>query len=325
MESIYHVNPELDIPIYQQLVDSIRAAVKTGVLAPGQQLPTVQQLSDTLNIARGTIKRAYDELERGGFVEKAQGRGTFVRYQPQSSESRKERAMAAIDALLDQLQAMGLSASEVNIFLNLKLRQRSEQEQQVKIAVVECNPENLTQMAQQLRQIPRAELYPHLLENLAQYPYQLGEDMDLILTTAAHAQELARLLPVSRRVTPVALRLNPKSMGRIIKLRKGHRIGILCRSQRFGALLHNTCLQFAEEAHVEEPELLSERPDLGAFLKGKQAVLVPADYESYCAQQQLRQLQEYKGKLISCGYELDEGSLLYLQEKSKRILEAKSI
>lgn len=325
MESIYHVNPELDIPIYQQLVDSIRAAVKTGALAPGQQLPTVQQLSQELNIARGTIKRAYDELERGGFVEKAQGRGTFVRYQPQSSESRKERAMAAIDELLDQLQQMGLSAGEVNIFLNLKLRQRSEQEQQVKIAVAECNPENLSQVTQQLRQIPHVKIFPHLLENLIQYPYQLGEDMDLILTTAAHSQELTKRLPVNKRVTPVALRLNPKSMGKIIKLRKGYKVGILCRSRRFGELLQSTCMQFAEETHVDAPVLLEEMPDLDGFLKGKQAVLVPAEYERYCSSEQLRQLQQFKGRLIPCGYELDEGSILYLQEKSKRILESKGI
>ena len=88
MESIYQINPELDIPIYRQLVDTIRAAVKKGILLPDQQLPTVSELSQTLGIARGTIKRAYDELERAGIVDKAQGRGTFVCYHPASSGSR---------------------------------------------------------------------------------------------------------------------------------------------------------------------------------------------------------------------------------------------
>ena len=43
--SIFKVNPQLDIPIYQQLVDTVRAAVKKGTLAPGQQLPTVRRSS----------------------------------------------------------------------------------------------------------------------------------------------------------------------------------------------------------------------------------------------------------------------------------------
>ena len=122
MKSIYKINTELDIPIYQQLVDSIRAAIKKGELVAGQKLPTVQEVTEALGIARGTIKRAYDELEQIGLIEKVQGRGTFVRYQPENSGSRKEQAMAAIDTVLNQLEEMGFSAAEINIFLNLKLR-----------------------------------------------------------------------------------------------------------------------------------------------------------------------------------------------------------
>ena len=70
MEPIFQINTELDIPIYQQLVDAIRLAVKKGTLQPDEQLPTVQELSVRLGVARGTIKRAYDELERIGLVEK---------------------------------------------------------------------------------------------------------------------------------------------------------------------------------------------------------------------------------------------------------------
>ena len=143
MQSVFVVNPQLDIPIYRQLVDATRAAVKNGTLAPHTQLPTVQELADRLGVAKGTVKRAYDELDREGLVEKVQGRGTFVRYQPASSESNRQQAMAAIDTLLRQLADMGFTASEINIFLNLKLRQLSEQEAYVKVAVVECNPENL--------------------------------------------------------------------------------------------------------------------------------------------------------------------------------------
>ena len=55
MDSIFRINPELNIPIYQQLVDSIRAAIKKGELVSGQQLPTVQEVSQKLAIARGTI------------------------------------------------------------------------------------------------------------------------------------------------------------------------------------------------------------------------------------------------------------------------------
>ena len=61
METVFSVNSELDIPIYRQLVDQIRAAVRQGRLTAGQKLPTVQEVSCDLSIAVGTIKRAYDE------------------------------------------------------------------------------------------------------------------------------------------------------------------------------------------------------------------------------------------------------------------------
>ena len=110
MEQYFQVDATLEIPIYRQLVDKIRAAVRKGELSPGDQLPTVQELADRLGVAKGTIKRAYDELGNMGVLEKVQGRGTFVCYQPANSGSRKEQAMGAIDELLVKLEDLGFSA-----------------------------------------------------------------------------------------------------------------------------------------------------------------------------------------------------------------------
>lgn len=325
MESIFQINPELNIPIYRQLTDSIRSAVKKGLLTSGQQLPTVQDLSADLSIAVGTIKRAYDELEREGIVEKGQGRGTFVCYEPISHESRKDRAMEAIDELLSRLEEMGLSATEINIFLNLKLRERAEEERKVKVAILECNPENLSNLAEQLRSIDGMELHAHLMDSIAQYPYKLGEDIDLVVTTATHAQQVEAMLPVPIRVIRVGLRLTPTCLAEIIKLRAHQVAGILCYSPRFGHLLQRTCQTYAEDIMVPEPVVFAPDMDIINFLKGKDAVLVPKDFEKYCTLQVARQLQNFRGKLIHCSYELDDGSLLYLQEKTKRLLEAKNI
>ncbi len=324
MDSIYRINSELNIPIYRQLVDSIRAAIKKGILTAGQQLPTVQDMSADLGISIGTIKRAYDELEREGILEKGQGRGTFVKYKP-SPASRKEQAMAAIDALLNDMEEMGLTATEINIFLNLKLRERAEQEQLVKVAMLECSPENLTQIAEQMRQLGGIELHSHLMDSVEAYPYKIGEDMDLVVTSAAHAREVEELLPVPKRVIRVGLRLTPSCLAEIVKLRKHQVAGILCYSSRFGTLLQSTCGTYAEDITVPEPVTFSPELDVDEFLQGKDAVLVPKDYERYCTAQTMASLKRFPGRLIECAYEMDEGSVLYLQEKIKRILESKII
>lgn len=326
MDSVFEINQQLDIPIYQQLVDKIRAAVKAGTLVTGAQLPTVQELSDRLGVARGTVKRAYDELEHEGIIEKIRGRGTFICQQRLDSGSRKDRAMAAIDDLLDSLEDMGFSAGEVNIFLDLKLRQRMEKISLLKVAVLECNPETLSQMAEQLREVGSIEVYSYLVDNALEYPYSMAEDMDLIVTTNAHGAVLAQSLPNKEKLVRIALRPHPRGLAKIIKLRPGIRVGILSHSERFGQVLRGTCENFNHRIGQCENALFSQISDWESWLQDKDAVLVPKDYEKYCGTglQALRRFGERK-KLIWCSYEMDEGSFLYLEERIHRAREEKPI
>lgn len=325
MESIFRVDPELNIPIYRQMVDSIRMAVRKEQLKPGQQLPTVQELSEKLGVARGTVKRAYDELEHCGLVEKAQGRGTFISMRQENTGSRKEQAMAAIDKLLEELTRQDFSPAEIGIFLDLKLRSLAEQEAKVKVGVLECNPEALHYMTEQLRSIPQVDLYSYLTEQIERYPYELREDLDLVVTTAAHGEFLQSILPASARTAKVALRLSSDCLSQIIKLRRGKRAGILCYSARFGALLHSTCVRYTDSVELPEPLRFDQIEDMAAYLETVDTVLLPRDYKKYCTAQAARELELHREKLILCSYEMDEGSFIYLQEKCKRLLEEKSL
>ena len=325
MESIYKFNPDLDIPIYQQLVDSIRAAIKNGTLPAGQQLPTVQEVTERLGIARGTIKRAYDELELAGLVEKAQGRGTFVRYQPADSGSRKEQAMAAIDTMLDQLAEMGFSTAEINIFIDLKLRERAEQEAYVKVAVVECNPECLSHMSEQLNHISGVDLRAFLLDSIEQYPYQLNEDFDLVVTTSNHGDYLAGILPEKTPMARTALRPSASYLARILRLPAGERLGIVGHSARFARLMYNTCVNYLENMQIADPIIAESPSALKAYLADKTVLLVPKHYEKYFSAEAAELVRNYSGKLIDCYYKMDEGSVLYLESKIKRLLDAKTI
>ena len=325
MDAVFQINPSLDVPIYQQLIDRIHAAVKLGTLSTGSQLPTVQELSDRLGVARGTVKRAYDELEHEGLLEKVRGRGTFICQQPDTG-SRKDRAMAAIDDLLDRLEEMGFSSSEVNIFLDLKLRQRMETVSLLKVAVLECNPESLSQMAEQLRDVSNIDVYSYLVDNAMAYPYSMAEDMDLIVTTTAHASDLAAVLPEKNKLVRIALRPNPRYLARIIKLRHDTQVGILSHSERFGQVLRDTCETYNQDITLRSAALFSQIEDWERWLQDKDVVLVPKDYEKYCGSgaAHLQRFGERK-KLILCGYEMDEGSFLYLEERIRRAQEEKPI
>ena len=325
MQNIYKINHELDVPIYKQLVDSIKANIKQGILAAGQQLPTVQEMTTSLGIARGTIKRAYDELEHAGLIEKVQGRGTFVRYQPINSGSRKEQAMAQIDSLLNSLEDMGLSKAEINIFLNLKLRERSEEESLIKVAIIECNPENLSQMSEQLRNIHGLDLYTYLIDSIEQYPYQINDDFSIIVTTASHSAFLEKVLPDQKKIARVALRPSPRFLSHVIKLRAREKVGIISYSDRFSQLLLDTISTYAEDVIAFKPFSLAGEVALAEYIRDKDALIVPKNFSKLFSIQDSELLNKFDGDLIEAYYEMDEGSLLYLERKIKKIAEERTI
>jgi len=69
------------VPVYRQLIDQVRGGIASGLLAAGDQLPTVRQLAVDLTINPNTVVRAYRELELGGLLETQQGTGTFISVQ----------------------------------------------------------------------------------------------------------------------------------------------------------------------------------------------------------------------------------------------------
>src|SRR3979409_932528 len=84
-------------PIYAQLERALRAAIATGRLTAGDQLPTVRQLAVELRVNANTVARVYAELERAGVLETRRGVGSFVaagrlEARPAGEKSRKLRA-----------------------------------------------------------------------------------------------------------------------------------------------------------------------------------------------------------------------------------------
>lgn len=75
----FHIQPGDEVPIYRQIVRQVLDALAAGRLAPGDRLESHRELAARLVIAPLTVKKAYDELERDGYLEMQRGRGTFVR------------------------------------------------------------------------------------------------------------------------------------------------------------------------------------------------------------------------------------------------------
>ena len=82
-------------PIYEQIVRQVKAQIIGGELAEGAPLPSIRRLAQELQISVITTKRAYDELEREGFIDTVGGKGTFVA--AQNKELLREKKMKIVE------------------------------------------------------------------------------------------------------------------------------------------------------------------------------------------------------------------------------------
>ncbi|MGL5977673.1 MAG: GntR family transcriptional regulator [Erysipelotrichaceae bacterium] len=68
-------------PIYEQIVQQIKAMIMSGALHSGQSLPSMRSLAKSLHVSVITVQKAYEELTRDGFIETTVGKGSFVAMQ----------------------------------------------------------------------------------------------------------------------------------------------------------------------------------------------------------------------------------------------------
>lgn len=87
-------------PIYLQIVNQIKAMIMSGELAPGEALPSMRNLAMQMRISLITTKRAYEELERDGFIESYTGKGSFVK--AQNKEMLREESFRQIEEHISQ-------------------------------------------------------------------------------------------------------------------------------------------------------------------------------------------------------------------------------
>lgn len=108
-------------PIYEQIADQVREQILSGALSAGDALPSMRVLAKELRISVITTKRAYEELERDGFLENVPGKGCFVA--PQNRELLREAQLRRVEDVLaqavDEARKGGFSLSELQELLTL--------------------------------------------------------------------------------------------------------------------------------------------------------------------------------------------------------------
>lgn len=102
-------------PIYEQIVDQVKADILKGTLSQGAPLPSVRTLSKDLRISALTVKKAYDALEQEGFVVTVHGKGSFVSGVNQNlilEEQRKE-VERDFETAIRKAKSCGMNGEEI--------------------------------------------------------------------------------------------------------------------------------------------------------------------------------------------------------------------
>lgn len=96
-------------PIYEQVRDGLRRLMVSGAIAEGEKLPSVRSLAASLSINPNTIQKAYDALEREGYLRSEAGRGCFALVRADRMDQRKSALLQQFDETVTELFFLGIT------------------------------------------------------------------------------------------------------------------------------------------------------------------------------------------------------------------------
>ncbi len=324
---VFSVDKSSTVSIYQQLVDQIVHKVQTGELFAGKKIPTVREMADQIGVARGTVKHAYEELERIGIIKMTRGKGTFIVEQAQQESSAKSRAIAAIERLLDEMESLSFSLQEIQMFFNLKLRERMEQDHNVCIIFIDCNPETLANIIHQISVLPNIEAHKLLLSDVLKKPFVIDDFADLIVTTSTHMNQLSGVVSNKEKLVQVVTAPSGPTVAKMAML-AGKSVGIVCASETYSHIIRRSMQNLELSCQNVETFLFGSSPHLESFLRHKDVLIVPNDFLLFCSRAEgdlIRQVEQLGKPVIRYDYQIDGGSFLNVQEKIESVRNEKHL
>ncbi|HLQ72360.1 MAG TPA: GntR family transcriptional regulator [Bacillota bacterium] len=109
------IQPNSNVALFQQIKEQIKQHIFSGTLKEGDALPSIRVLAKNLKVSVITTKRAYEDLEKDGYLISARGRGTFVAgQQPHVLKEWQMRELENdLEQIIKQVKQIGLSKAEL--------------------------------------------------------------------------------------------------------------------------------------------------------------------------------------------------------------------
>jgi GntR family transcriptional regulator len=117
------------LPIYTQIVNQVQSQIVSGIIKPGDQLPTVRALAEELRVNFNTVARAYRILDEARIISTQQGRGTYITEIPPpnvSEKLRRETLEALTHRYISEAMRLDFSKSEIRQMVSDQIKAWSQ-------------------------------------------------------------------------------------------------------------------------------------------------------------------------------------------------------
>ncbi|NLP19083.1 MAG: GntR family transcriptional regulator [Firmicutes bacterium] len=305
----FQIKRKNGIPIYIQLKEQIMDEIRGGRLMGGEQLPTERQMAEGLSISRNTVSMAYKELEKEGVLISYQGRGTFVATSDQvfRREGRKERVLKVVDLAIEESAELGFSIDDFTEIVTDRVQEKKSVFQQAKVAVIECNREQLDFYSEQLHYGLGITVVPIILDELISNSEKVKRvlaEVDLVVTTVYHVEEVFDLLSEKKKLVAVALEPEVNVIVRIARSFPAKKTLLVCLTDKFAQSIKLYLGQSGIDAADLEHTITRDREELLRLLKGVKMVLV-----SPGRKREVEKLVEPNTEVIEFVLKPDQGSI----------------
>lgn len=110
---LFELNPNLDKPLYMQIVDQTKLAIAKGYFRNGDKFPSVRELSCELLVNQATVSKAFKELDRQGIIETQTGIGTFISFDDEKFLDRIEEMNHRLTDDFIEAKYLGITIDDI--------------------------------------------------------------------------------------------------------------------------------------------------------------------------------------------------------------------
>jgi GntR family transcriptional regulator len=235
----WFIDKDNKVPLYLQVKDLIKYYISTGAIEDNHKLPTVNELASKLEVNFETIRKAYKELEREGFISTQRGKGSFTTARAhslagsKSQTNSRDHLIGSLRESIAGLLSSGLDASEIRAAVEQALERSSLESRMV--VFTECNSLQADEISQLLQDYLGVYVKPVLLDDLREQvaeAYRSDKTLLAVVTTGFHVSEVRnKLADMPIKIDFLITNMSPETRRELDTIDKKSRFVFICRDQ----------------------------------------------------------------------------------------------